>query len=289
MPVVALAPTLFFCYFYWLTRSCIFPKIVTHRQTCWATSECVHSDCFSLFGIVSTFCGSDFGTIQPGLGWECHVLLSWPLLGVNTSQLLKYNLFCSFRGAKWTALKAHFCLQDLPSFKNWTWVWKSSSLYYLCVFFTLIWLSWLMQYFSCLRRSFSFSLYFQVKWVINCICCWDQCLAHFFRHILKFQQLSCQESLWSWWLQQVLPLLHGALCRNHSYINWFFKLRGTQECEANLQCHGSNGGSWPTMQQCSQDFILVNSLLTSVICCSVEPQVFTFRGLQTVVFLGYSN
>lgn len=137
MAEVALAPNLFFCYFYWLTPSHTSPKIVTHRQTSWATSECLHSDCFSLFGIVSTFCGSDFGTIQPGFGWDCHVLLSWSLLGVNTSQLLKYNLFCNFCGAKWTVLKAHFCLQDLPSVKKLN-LGKNSSLYYLlpaCVSF----------------------------------------------------------------------------------------------------------------------------------------------------------
>lgn len=196
MAAVALAPTLFFCYFYWLTWSCIFPKIVTHRQTCWATSKCVHSDCFSLFGIVSTFCGSDFGTIQPGLGWECHVLLSRSLLGVNTSQLLKYNLFCGFRGAK--------CVKStlLPPGKLNLGMKVLQPFLPVCLF-TVIWLSWLMQYFSCLSRSFSFSLYFQVKGVINCICCWDRCLARFFQHILKFQQLFCQESvfLWSCWLQ----------------------------------------------------------------------------------------
>lgn len=85
----------------------------THRQTCWATSESLRGDCFSLFGFVLQFSGSIFGSIQPCLGCDCHVLPAQPLSELITSCLLKYSVYCGFRGVRWIVLKEHFSVRDL--------------------------------------------------------------------------------------------------------------------------------------------------------------------------------
>lgn len=100
----------------------------THRQTCWATSESLHSDCFSLFGIVVKFCGSVFSTIRLCLGCDCRVLLGQLLLELITCWLLKYSMYCGFSGVRWIVLKEHFSVGDLYLI-HWPWAWKLSSLY----------------------------------------------------------------------------------------------------------------------------------------------------------------
>lgn len=137
----------------------------THRQTCWATSESLRSDCFFFFGIVLKFCGivSWHNPAMPWLWLPCFARSA--IVGMNHLLFaeiqnvlwLEWSEVDCAKGALQRGLVSHSLTLGLNALQPLLWL----SVPICCqpVFlFLLILLFWLLQYFPCLSSSI-FRLY----------------------------------------------------------------------------------------------------------------------------------